>query len=104
MFPLIFGLNEASAADPHPLFASDDVLEVTVEGPFGTIMEQRNEDNQLDGTLTYENASGEPVALDVKLRVRGRFRAKHEVCDSRRCGSILRRNKSMTPFLMGRTN
>ena len=81
MFPLIFGANEAYAADPHPLFASSDILEVTVEGPFDTLMDQRSEDDQYDGKFSYENASGESVTLDVKLRVRGRFRAKKEVCD-----------------------
>lgn len=81
MFPLIFGANEAHAADPHPLFASSDILEVTVEGPFDTLMDQRSEDDQYDGKLSYENASGESVTLDVKLRVRGRFRAKKDVCD-----------------------
>ena len=81
MFPLIIGSKAALAADAHPLFASSDILEVTVEGPFDTLMDQRSEDVQYDGNLSYENASGESVALDVKLRVRGRFRAKKEVCD-----------------------
>ena len=81
VFPLIFGANAAQAAGAPPLFASNDVMEVTIEGPFRTLMGRRSEDDQYDGKLSYENAAGESAALYVKLRVRGRFRARTDVCD-----------------------
>jgi hypothetical protein len=66
------------AADgPKPLFASDEVLSLTLEGPFATISRDPGA-NPVPGVLTVGGAM--PEILPVSLSVRGITRRKQEVC------------------------
>ena len=64
---------------PDPLFQDDAVLAVTLTGPFATLAREKPDEEQLPGTFTYAEESGELVTLDVKLRARGHSRL--DICD-----------------------
>ncbi len=62
-----------------PLFQSDELIKVTIKGPFKRIMADRTFEKE-DGTLTYLDADGSAQAFSVKLRIRGKFRRNPSVC------------------------
>ena len=49
----------SAAGEPDPLFASSDVLRVTISAPLTTLTRKRSKTNQLDGTFSYQDAAGE---------------------------------------------
>lgn len=63
-----------------PVFTSDDLLEVTIRGPFTTIMRVRSLEEDSPGTLTYHDAESGDVTVELGIRTRGRFRHQKEVC------------------------
>jgi len=78
------GVAAQTAADEvefRPLFKSHDMLTVRIEAPLTTLMRQRPEDEYLDGTFSYTDSAGQDVALDLKLRTRGRFRRQKSTCN-----------------------
>jgi predicted methyltransferase len=58
---------------PGPLFASDDVLELTLTAPMRTLVSQRSSYPQVDGVLTVAGPGG-AVDLEVEVRTRGKSR------------------------------
>jgi hypothetical protein len=65
-----------------PLFESHELLQLTLEAPLSdVIMERSQESSEYPGTLSYENASGERVALDVEVKTRGKKRLDRNTCD-----------------------
>ncbi len=78
MFSILSWANPVRAADgPKPLFAGDEVLNLTLTGPFDTI--SRNIAAQpVSGVLKVGGAA--PETLPVTLSVRGTMRRKEEVC------------------------
>ena len=80
----LFLVSPIQAADDSkktaPLFASNDLLEVTIRGPFSTIMRVRSRDEDSPGTLTYHDPEAGDVTVELGIRTRGRFRHKVEVC------------------------
>ncbi len=82
---LAVSLTTPSLADTKklktaPLFESDDLLEVTIRGPFSTIMRVRSLTENEPGTLTYNDAEAGEVTVELGIRTRGRFRHKEENC------------------------
>ena len=67
------------AQEADPLFQSDEILQVTIEGPLTTLIDEKSKEDYLDGFFRYTDADGSPVEFDVKLRARGNFR--HANCD-----------------------
>ena len=67
------------AAEPaRPLFASDDVIRITIKGPVDTIAKApEDSDNSYPGTLTV---AGTSEALPIQLKQRGITRRKGDVC------------------------
>ncbi len=65
---------------PNPLFADAEILEVTIEAPFSTIMRERPVEEELPGQLKYQDAELGEVVLDVAIRTRGKFRQQKEIC------------------------
>jgi len=63
-----------------PLFSSDDILEVTIKGPFTTIMKERSLDDDHPATLTYADAQVGEVSVELGVRTRGRFRRQSNIC------------------------
>ena len=64
-----------------PLFAADEIVDVTIQAPIAEIMKNRSLEEETQGTFTYRDAeSGEEVALDIGIRTRGRFRHDPKTC------------------------
>jgi len=64
----------------RPLFQSHDTLIVRIEAPLTTLMKEQPDEEYLDGTFTYSDASGQEHQLDLKLQTRGRFRRNKSTC------------------------
>ena len=84
---LLLALSVAQADDEEPggkvapLFAADDIVDVTIRAPIAQIMEVRSVEEETPGTFSYRDAeSGEQVTLDVGIRTRGRFRRDPKTC------------------------
>ncbi len=63
-----------------PLFESDSLLRITLDGPFKQIDKERDKAQEYAGRLTYNEADGRQVILDAKFSVRGNFRLRKDVC------------------------
>ena len=80
---MVFGAAALGDDDVHeitPLFSSNEVLDVTLRGPFSTIMRKRSDEEDLPATLTYDDAARGPVTVEIGIQARGRFRRQREVC------------------------
>lgn len=67
--------------DPDPLFADDDVLSITLEGPLRSLARDRAEEpEERPGRLLYTGADGAQVVFDVTLKPRGNSRRDRQVC------------------------
>ena len=64
---------------PDPLFLDDAPLHVSITAPFTTLVRERSKDDYLPGVISYNEADGTAVALDLEIRTRGHFR--HTTCD-----------------------
>ncbi len=71
----------AAATEPDPLFQSDEMLDITLRGPFKRIMEARSIEEEESGQLIYTAEAGETITLDIKLRSRGNYRRQDAICD-----------------------
>jgi hypothetical protein len=67
------------AQEADPLFQSDEILQVTIEGPLSTLVKEKSKEDYLNGYFRYTEADGTPIEFDIKLRARGNFR--HDNCD-----------------------
>ncbi len=76
---IVIGSSIACAQDrgapPTGLFASEEPLRFTVEIPLSDVIGSRNRPEYSDGRLVYTNASGTDVAINLRVRVRGKSRA-----------------------------
>jgi len=70
----------ATADDSPRLFDSHETLAVTITSPYHELDKQRAKDVSHDGTLQYTDSSGVARTLDLKLRARGKYRARHSTC------------------------
>jgi hypothetical protein len=78
IFSILSWANPVRAADgPKPLFASDDVLSLTLSGPFDTISRDKSA-KPVPGVLTVGGAA--PETLPVSLSVRGTTRRRQDIC------------------------
>lgn len=68
-----------TTAEPDPLFASNDILQVRFAGPLRQLIDEKSKEDYLEGTFNVHEADGTTLELDVKFRARGNFR--HENCD-----------------------
>jgi hypothetical protein len=75
----LLSLPAAAAGLPDPLFRDDAALEVVITAPLSSLLRARPEQPELEGVFSYKEADGTSVDLDMKIRVRGRFRKR--VCD-----------------------
>ncbi|MFV2089868.1 MAG: hypothetical protein ACC642_04365 [Pseudomonadales bacterium] len=71
----------SAIASTDPLFASQEVLEVTLVGPFNKVARDKAEEpEERPGQLSYVDASGVQQTLSVKLSPRGKSRRDRKVC------------------------
>jgi hypothetical protein len=83
MFLLIaipMAVGAEGLGESRPLFMSDETLIARVEGPLTTIMRDRSETEYQDARFTYIDAAGAEQELKVKLRTRGVYRRRKEIC------------------------
>ena len=80
-------LFSCAAADEHetedkvaPLFQSNDLLEVRIAAPLDEIMRIRSREDELPGTITYRDDSGDDVTVNIGVRTRGKYRHQKDVC------------------------
>lgn len=64
-----------------PLFASHVPLQVSIEAPLTTLMNDRPDKEYLDGTFTFTGDDGISHTLDLKIRTRGKYRRQEEHCE-----------------------
>ena len=69
--------NSAIAAPPKPLFASDDMLHLTLRGPVGR-MSRAADAKPVPGLLTVQGVA--PESLPVQLSVRSLTRRRTDIC------------------------
>lgn len=75
--PTSISLAQSSA----PLFASEDVIAVSLHADWKALLRDRDEErDEHPATLRYQDANGDTVSLDVQLRVRGNFRRNPDHC------------------------
>ncbi|MCJ7589791.1 MAG: hypothetical protein MUO51_00395 [Woeseiaceae bacterium] len=79
-FLIISGASAKEAPAPDPLFQSTDILDVRIVAPLSTILSERPFEDELPATFQFTNSAGEVVALDIKMRTRGRFRRQKDIC------------------------
>jgi hypothetical protein len=66
--------------ETEPLFASNDIIDVTITAPFAEIMRERFYDEDSPGTISYQDVEAGEVTLDIGVRTRGRFRRQAKIC------------------------
>lgn len=77
MLSALMLIGAAAGAQPEharPLFMDSTPLRIRIEAPFRDIAKSRRDREQFDGLLSYADASGNDMQLDVKIRIRGKSR------------------------------
>ena len=73
--------GRAIGEEPDPLFRSDDLLSITLSGPFSTLNKERDKEKIYGDTrLIYTDQQDNEVSVDVQMQVRGNYRLRKEVC------------------------
>lgn len=73
--------EQGETREPQPLFASHDLLLMTLEAPLKATVDDRGDDREYHpAVLRYEDPEAGPLTLDVEIRVRGNFRAQRRNC------------------------
>lgn len=80
LFPLVIAANAKDIRDFDPLFASNDTLDVEVEGPFSLLTRERPDEEELPGKFRYSADDGSLIEFDVVIRTRGNNRRDREIC------------------------
>src|SRR5690348_10386348 len=65
--------ERAAAAEASPLFATNDLLEMTIRADFEFLREERDTLTETEGEVVFD-LNGTPSTRPVQLRVRGHFR------------------------------
>ena len=66
--------------DADPLFSSHDMLNVTITVPVDRLMDERPLEEEYPGTISYVDAEGATVSVDIQIRTRGRYRRQERIC------------------------
>ena len=80
LFLPMFAASAQGNDEPDPLFASDEIIDVEIEAPFGFLTSERPDDEEVAGKFRYTADNGSLVEFDVAVRTRGRLRRTKEVC------------------------
>ncbi len=71
----------AAADEVDKLFRSDEVLKITLQGPFKEINSSRNKSETVpNALLSYQDDEGRTIRVDTAIEVRGNFRLQSKVC------------------------
>jgi len=66
--------------DADPLFQDTTVINITINAPFPSLLKRRPNEEYLPGTLSYADADGNDVTLNMGIRTRGNFRRQKRIC------------------------
>lgn len=80
LFPASIAAYAKDIKDFDPLFASQDTLEVEIEGPFAMISRERSDEEETDGKFRFTAEDGSIVEFDVLIRARGNWRRNPDIC------------------------
>jgi hypothetical protein len=73
--------NVGGGSAAQALFASDDLLTLTIEAPLKSVFKERDQISSYHpGVLTLEGSDGSTVNLDVQVKTRGKFRLNPRNC------------------------
>ena len=75
--PVTAGAEIETASISQPLFAVDDIAEITISADFSRINREKDRDEEYRGSLSYITDAGDPVLLEVKFSVRGNNRLQN---------------------------
>ena len=65
------------------LFQSLEPLRLTINAPFNSIHRDRGDDREYQpATMLITDNNGQQAALDLEIRVRGKFRARKDICQN----------------------
>jgi hypothetical protein len=81
LFPASFAAYAKDIKDFDPLFASQETLEVEVEGPFAMISRERSDEEEVGGKFRFTAEDGSTVEFDVLIRARGNWRRNPDICE-----------------------
>ena len=81
IFFSVFGSLIGFGQDIKPLFSSDSILELTFMLPIDDLINDREIRNEYEAILTHNLLNDNKTSHEVKLKVRGKNRAKFETCD-----------------------
>jgi len=80
---LFLGLVHVAGAQENPefrpLFNSNQLLELSIEGPLEQLTRERRDRPELDGVVRYLDSDGNEVVLDVEISSRGNSRL--DICN-----------------------
>jgi hypothetical protein len=79
-YPATAAPKQPPPGAPDPLFASNEILEVTIRAPIEDLMRERPLDDDIDAQLIYNDAELGEVTLQIGVRTRGRYRHQKKVC------------------------
>ena len=65
----------------QPIFATHELLSARIEAPLSTLVKDRPEEKYLDSLFYYVDSNGDEQQLDLKIRVRGKYRARKSTCN-----------------------
>ncbi len=77
---LLFAAPIAIGGEADPLFQDDSVVELTINAPMKPLLGKRPDEEYLPGTLSYTEADGSVVKLEIGIRTRGNYRRQPRVC------------------------
>jgi hypothetical protein len=71
-----------AAGDVGVLFDDHDVLSLTIEAPFKSLLKDRDQESPYrPATMTYEEADGSTATLGLEIKTRGNFRLQRKTCN-----------------------
>ena len=77
----VFSTHVLAEGKISPLFASDDVMSMTLAAPFAQMVKQRKKDEEYDtARLTYTDEQGDTVTLPVTVSLGGNSRLDYGTC------------------------
>ncbi|MGH8224154.1 MAG: hypothetical protein ACREQZ_14390 [Woeseiaceae bacterium] len=74
---ILQGIVRSAFAEDLPLFASEDTLDVLFEFPLRTIVREADDRPVVDGRLSYADADGRTVSIDLTMTTRGKSRLEY---------------------------
>ena len=80
LFLPMFAASAQDNNEPDPLFASDEIIDVEIEAPFGILTKERPNEEEVAGKFRYTADDGSLVEFEVAVRTRGRLRRTKKVC------------------------